>query len=245
MTAADSLGRMQSPAARDALVAALKGGVADHKVRRAVVSALGQYRSDEVVSALIPVAVSDPSYAVEAAASTALGQQRATDDVVNTLLANAKKESHRDQIRVAAVEALANLGDERGLDAAIELAAYGQPFRSRPSGIDAMAKLAKDAGTRDRAVPVLIELLNDEQDRSASAATRALGEIGDAKALPALQRLVDSAVSEDVKTRTRSAIDAISRAGGESAVIRDLRRRIELLERARDRADGAEPRERN
>ena len=73
--AAKSLGAMQTDASRSILLEALANGttIAHHRVRRAVVEALGQYRHPEVVKTLVRYAHADPSYAIEAEASKALG----------------------------------------------------------------------------------------------------------------------------------------------------------------------------
>jgi aminopeptidase N len=230
--AAEALGLVQLPAARDALLAALKPEqlVADHKVRRAVVEAVAKYRHPDVAAVLRRIAARDASYAVEAEATQALGGQSPDDANVDVLLANAKKLAPRDQVRVAAVRALGQLGDPRGLDAALGVAAYGQPFRSRPAGVDAVGEIGKDASVRAKARDALIAMLQDVQDRPRRNVIRALGTLGDAKALPELRKIADGPDEANAKA-AQDAIDAITKATGDSAVIRDLRDRIERLER--------------
>jgi HEAT repeat protein len=64
------------------------------------------------------------------------------------------------------------------------------------------------------------------------AAIRALGEMGDAKALPDLQKFADSSAMPNRLREARSAIDAINNANGQSAVITDLRTRVDMLEKS-------------
>jgi aminopeptidase N len=241
--AAKSLGAMQADAARAILLEALGEGtvVAHHKVRRAVVEALGQYRHPDVARALVQFAQSDPSYAVEAEASKALGKQDPTDEVIAALVANADKNSWRDQIRTAAVEALGNLGDARGIEPSMKLASYGQPFRSRSTGCESLGKLARsmDEKQRDEIRHFLVPLMRDPQERSARAAINALGAAGDERAIEDLRRFADSSAPEELRHAARAAIDAIHARGGESATVRGLRERIEVLERDRDRHGGA------
>jgi aminopeptidase N len=234
--AAASLGRMQHDGARDVLLDALSSGVEGPKVRRAVVEALGKYRDPRVATALLPIARKDAAYDIEAAASMALGSQDPTDEIIETLLANSKKQSWRDQIRTAAVAALAELGDERGVAPAVALASYGQPYRSRANAIESLAKLAKNlpdssSKSKDEIRELLVKLTRDPQDRAARSAVSALGELGDPKAVPALQKLADSASSDEIKHRARAAITAIHEKWGESTQVKSLRERIEALER--------------
>jgi aminopeptidase N len=233
--AAEALGKMQQPAARDILLDALRdgGAIAEHHVRAAAVEALGTYRDAAVVPTLIRFAKSDPTYTVEAFATRALGKQDMTDEVVEALIANAKKPSFRDQIRGNAVEALGALGAARGLALAQETAAYGQPFRTRPGAIAAVAKIARTLDKKDDARQFLLKLLDDPQQRSASAAIRALGELGDDKAISRLKAFADSSARKDLRDEARSAIDAIHGKQGESAAVKGLRERIEALEKVR------------
>jgi aminopeptidase N len=249
--AARALGRMQRDAARDILIDALVegGAIRQPRVRRAAVEALGHYRGGKVVPTLLRFAKSDPTYTIEAVASTALGKQEPTDEIVQTLLANTRKTpSFQDQIRTSAVEALAELGDQRGLAPAMELARYGQPYRSRESAIEAIGTLGAaldDDEAIEKARKFLVSLLNDPQDRSAVAAIRALGAMGDEAAVPDLQRVADGSARKQHRDEAKSAIDSINRGAGESATVRSLRERIESLERAREREmrGSDEPRE--
>jgi len=238
--AAKSLGAMQSDPARTILLEALANGttIPNHKVRRAVVEAIGQYRHPDVAKALLRFAQGDPSYAVESEASKALGKQDPTDEVVSALVANAQKQSWRDQIRSAAVEALGNLGDARGIEPSMKLAAYGQPFRSRSTGCEALGKIARsvDERQRDEIRKFLVGLIRDPQERPARAAITALGAGGDDRALVDLRKFADSSAPEELRQAARGAIDAINAKGGESATVRGLRERIEALERNRDAA---------
>ncbi|CAN5482933.1 M1 family aminopeptidase [soil metagenome] len=109
--AAAALGKMKHDEARDILLGALSANrmIEEPRVRRAAVAALGEYRDPAVVDTLLRFAKSDPSYNVEATATEALGKQESTDAIVERLTGNAKRDSYRDQLRVNAINALANL----------------------------------------------------------------------------------------------------------------------------------------
>ena len=84
------------------------------KVRRAVVEALGHFRTTEAMEALKPYALRDASYLVEAEAARALGRTRqpAALDVLVDLL---DRSSWSDVLRVGAIDGLAALRDDRAL----------------------------------------------------------------------------------------------------------------------------------
>jgi aminopeptidase N len=244
--AAQSLGKMKTDDARDILLAALAENqmIQEPRVRRAAVDAVGNYRSDAVAQTLLRFAKSDPAFGVEAVATELLGKQVSSDAIVKQLLENADRKSYRDQLRVNAINALAALEEPAALKLAMKLGEYGQPFRSRGQGIEAVGKIAKNLEKKDEARKYLLGLINDPQDRPATAAMRALGELGDEKAIDDLKSLANSSATKARRDAAQSAIDAISRhESSESAKMRTLRERIEALERAADESKRIKPRE--
>src|SRR5205823_5647851 len=153
------------------------------------------------------------------------------------------KPSYRDQIRTSAVAALADLGDARGIEPAKKLASPSEGYRTRPRGIEALGKLGAghDAKVRDDVRKFLLPLIHDPIDRAAEAAIRALGELGDEKPVDELQNFADSAAKKDLRQRARDAIDKIQKKTSESATVKDLRERIERLEKAREKDLKREP----
>lgn len=244
---AGALGNMQKDAARDILLRALRPGsaIADHKVRNAAVGALGRYRSGQVAETLLRFAREDATYTVEATATDALANQLYTPEIRETLLRNAEKPSHGEVIREAAVRTLARFEERAGIEAAQRLAAYGQPDRSRPIGIDALARLARrldrdkpeDRARRREIREYLISLLADPHERSVNAAIDALATLGDEEAVGALELLAGGAVPEGRKAAARNARDRIRSAQGESAVIADLQARVRKLEEDKERLE--------
>ena len=242
--AAASLGKMDTPEARDALLAVLNDGVDDPKVRRAVVSAVGDYKHESVAKALMQLAEHDDSLFVEAAALAALGNQRESDAIVDLLVKKTDDDGWAARVRQAAVGALADLGDVRGIEPAEKLAAYGGPFRGRSTGISALGKLytvADDAGKKD-VREFLVGLIHDPQQRHAVAAIRTLATLGDKEAIPPLQRLADGSAPDALRDAATGAIRKINTGGDESATLQDLRRRLDRLEDERD-ADQFEKRQ--
>jgi HEAT repeat protein len=237
--AAAALGKMHQPAARDILLASLSTDqmIQQPRARRAAVAALGTYREPAVADTLLRFAKSDPAGGVEMAATDALGNQERTDAIVARLMENAKRPSYRDQLRENAIRALADLEEPSALQLAMELGSYGQPSLTRPSGIEAVAKIAKNLEDKSAARKYLLGLTSDPQERAAITAIRALGELGDDAAVPELESLAQSSAPRRFRDTARSAIDAIEKkAPTESAKLKSLRERIEAIEKASDEA---------
>ena len=204
--AATAIGETRSPWARRMLVEALKH--AHPKVRRAAAAALGRYRDADAAAALIPAAAGDASYFVRAAALESLGKSR--DARAFDVLAGAVKErTWNSTVEGGAVRGLAELADSRALPLVLEAA--------RPQADDALRRAAASAigrlgelvdADRTRAVRALDDLLDDPGYLVQIAALRAAESLGDARLLPALDRLAQTAF--DGRTR-RDAMEAAIR----------------------------------
>ncbi len=232
---AAGLGRMQAEAARDVLLDSLQEGqqIQQHRVRKAAVEALAQYRDARVTQTLLRLAKRDATYGVEAAATLGLASQEPSDEIRACLLANADRDSHRDVLRVAAVQALAQIGETRGLEPAMRLGAYGGVFQNRPRAIRAVGLIGKKLQDAAPAREFLLRLIDDPQQRSAVAAMQALGELADEQALEALERLAAGSATAARRDAARAAIDAIHAMAGADADVAALRERVKQLEDAR------------
>jgi len=191
---AKALAAIGGAAARDAL---LRGLRLDHpKARRGVVEALGGFRDDaKVARALLRLLrEGDPSYYVEAEAARSLGKCRAAD-ALPLLTDCLQRPSHLEVIRTAAFDALGELGDPAALELVAEGVAYGQPPLSRAGAMRALARLGRrDVDVRRRALERLTPVLHQRDNPAATfrgklAALRALGQMGDADALPLLAQV--------------------------------------------------------
>jgi aminopeptidase N len=179
--------------------------IAHPKVRRAVVEALGHFRSIEAMELLKPTALRDESYLVEAEAARALGKTRQPSalDVLVDLL---DRPSWFDVIRAGAIDGLAALRDERALPHLSARVRYGQPQRARRAAILSLPKLATDRRTRET-----IELLLDDPDPILRIdVVRALGEMGDPKARPALRERLEVDLDARVRRRIREILRDLS-----------------------------------
>lgn len=213
----------------DAFRALEEGAKVGHpKVRRAVATALGKYRTPAAAAALEPLALSDRSYLVEAAAARALGatrQPRAFDVLVELL----ERPSWADVIRCGALDGLASLRDDRAIPHLTAKLRYGVPPRARRAAILALAQLSQDRKTRE----ALEEQLDDGDAHVLHDVVRALGEIGDPRSRPQLARLLDRDVEGRVRRKVREVLrDLVGPPRRETAALRD-----ELETLRKDHAD--------
>jgi aminopeptidase N len=211
---AAALARLRGRAAFDVL----KGvkTVAHPKVRRAVVEALGHFRSTEAMDLIKPHALRDESYLVEAEAAKALGKTRqpaALDALVDLL----ERPSWFEVVRAGAIDGLAALRDDRALPHLLARVRYGHPQRARRAAILALPKLASDRRTRET-----LELLLDDNDPILRIdVVRALGEMGDTKARPALRERLEVDLDARVRRRIREILRDLNEPRRAADALRD------------------------
>jgi aminopeptidase N len=171
------------------------------KVRRAVVQALGNFRTAEASQALERVALKDRSYLVESDAARALGQtrQRAGFDTLVEIL---DRPAWADVIRAGALDGLAALRDERAVSHVVARTRYGVTSRGRRAAVMALAKLTSERKHRE----TLEELLDDKDPLLRVEVVRALVEMGDAKGRAALSRRLDRETDARARRRIREAL---------------------------------------
>jgi aminopeptidase N len=215
-----SLGRIRARECFQALQGA--AGTAHPKVRRAVVEALGAFRTTEAMEAIKPHALRDDSYLVEGEAARALGRTRQTA-AFDTLVDLLERASWFDVVRAGAIDGLAALRDERALPYLSARTRYGHPTRARRAAISALPKLASDRKTRES----LEALLDDSDPVLRIDVVRALGEIGDGKARPALRDRLEIDLDARVRRRIREVVRDI---GEPKRMAEGLREELDRLQ---------------
>jgi aminopeptidase N len=220
------------------------------KVRRAVIVALGGFRTTAAMEAIKPHALRDASYLVESDAARALGRTRqvAAFDVLLELL---ERPSWFDVIRAGAIDGLAALRDDRAIPHLSAGTRYGHPTQVRRFSALALPKLATDQKARE-----MLELLLDDGDPLLRVdAVRALGELGDAKARPALRERLESDNDPRVRRRIREVLRDLVEPRRATEPLRDelekmqaeqgeLRARLAKLEANLEKGNGSTTHER-
>jgi aminopeptidase N len=220
--AASALGAIRSDAAFRALADQAK--TRHPKTRRAVVQAIGEFRTSDAVEVLRHAARHDESYLVVAAACRALGSTRQSE-AFELLAELVDQPSWGEVVRSATLSGLSKLRDPRGIPLLRERTRYGYPNRGRRTAVGALAELAPTRKSRE----LLEELLEDSDPYMRVSVVEALGEIGDAKARPALRRQLSRDLDGRVRRRIREVLRDLERRGKNE--LRRLREEIEQLRR--------------
>ena len=197
--AATALSKIRGPEAYAVLAAAAK--VKHPKVRRAVAAALGAFKTQDAFEALKPLALGDESYLVQSDAARALGKTK-QPQALDVLLDVVDRKSWSDVVSVGALDGMAAMRDERAVPHVVARTRYGHPTRARRAAILALPKIASDRRARE----TLEDLLDDRDPYLRVDAVRALAEVGDAKARPALRTKLESDLDPRVRRRIREAL---------------------------------------
>ena len=218
---AEALGHVRARECFDTLTKNL--GTKHPKVRRAIVDAIGRFKTTAAVSALKPRALKDESYLVEAEAARALGKTK-QPSAFDTLLDVLDRPSWADVVRVGAIDGLAALRDDRGAPHVLARTRYGQPTRARRAAILALPKLVSDRKARE----ALEDLLEDADPHLRIDVVRALVDMGDTKSRTALRARLEMDLDARVRRRIREALRDIGEGGKRS--VDQLRDELEKLQ---------------
>lgn len=224
-------------------------GITDPRTRLAAVQALTRYDRPEAANVLLRFADADPSYSVEAAATSGLGRMHCCN-VLSTLQANVHKNSYFNKIREAALNALAELDAREGIPLAKRYAAYGHHDRLRPVAIRALGRLGHREDDRDDVRDFLTALLTDPQDRTVEAAVEALGDLGDAKSRSAIKKRLAGFAKPQLRRTAKQVLKRMTDPKSEHpsvtnirTSIDDMRDTIEKLEKRLERIEERVPSE--
>lgn len=218
--AADALGRIRARECFEAL--STSTSVAHPKVRRAVVEALGRFRTTAAALALEPRALRDESYLVEAEAARALGRTRQSS-AYEVLLDVMDRRSWADVIAAGAIDGLAALRDDRALPHLYSRTRYGHPSRVRRAAVLAIPKLATDRRAREH----LEDLLDDSDPILRIDVVRALSDLGDARSRNALRARAEVDLDPRVRRRIKEVVRDL---GGERKQTDQLKDDVEKLQ---------------
>jgi len=188
MAAAVSLGESGSGGARAALIEAYRLSKDPH-ARRACVYALGNFKDEETIRTLGEILGKDESYYVAVAAARALAHVGG-DKPYDALRASISRASWQEVIAASIFHGFAQAKEKRAVEMAIDHSKYGVRAPVRVAAVAYLGALGKELNKEkkdDRVVDHLIELLKDKAVRARLGAVKALGKIGNKRALPPLR----------------------------------------------------------
>jgi len=236
---AQALGKAGGDQARDAL---LEGLALPHpKARRECVEQLASFHKDEAAMKALRgmIEKGDPSYRVEAEAIKSYGKLQ-PDGALPFLLTLLDRDSHRDQIRSAVLEAIGKQPDAAGLETLLTYAQPGRERFTRMSAIRGLGDLAKNAKLSDddvaRVVSTMTDLFDDSSRWLRGSAVRSLEQMEETarSALPALRALASHDAERRVREAAEKAIEKITKTSPPAAQVDDLRDELKKLREQND-----------
>lgn len=236
--AAETLGKMQTDGALEALLDAEQAGVGPPRVLSYILDALGQYvASTEAHARVLRHASAQSPMWVQSAAIDALGTLRVAPDAMSQSLAaliDVARSRTRRWVRLGALYSLRALEAREAYDAVLELAQPGRGDDLRSEAIDALGVLGRHDELRDRTREQLTAWLYDPDPPAQAAAVRALGSLGDPRAIPDLTRLSASARAQSLRLLADKAIKAIQTPQDPKAATTALLERLAALEKSNE-----------
>jgi len=179
----------------------------DKRVRLAAAGAAADLKTAgaRVVFALKAM-TSDADPTVVQTALASLGALKAPGAYA-ILVAALNRPSFRAAVASGAVTGLAAYGDARAFPLITARIAYGTPENERNAAIRALARLAAHTKRTGLALSTLLDLVeHDPLIQTRDAAARALGALGDPRAIPVLQRVQRNDSQQDVQENAWNAI---------------------------------------
>jgi len=213
--AAESLAKIRTEKARDALAEALRDG--DGRVRQAAVRALGAFDKDARAAKLVRNVYAsdrDPIVAAEAALSIARMHAKGAREF---LLQALRRDSNQDVIRRYALRGVGDLGDSQDWELVASWTEYGRPQETRLAAIRSILKLGGEQD--ERTAMKLIALLNDPDFFVKEQVISALGEGNFQQARAALGKVAQTEPDSRVRRSARIALERLAASSpGDSQV---------------------------
>jgi HEAT repeat protein len=184
--AADSLGQAGGSAASKQLIEAFSYAK-EPWVLTHIAAALGNFKDEPAAAErLEAVARENSSYRARAAALQSLGKLKSASAGA-ALTAAVAADSPDDFLRNAALRSFGSLDDPKAVPVLREWAAPGKSIESRNAAIFSLARLQKD---NKEITAQIASYLNEPHFTVRMTSIRALGNRGDASAVPALENLL-------------------------------------------------------
>ncbi|MGL4375660.1 MAG: M1 family aminopeptidase [Microcoleaceae cyanobacterium] len=239
---AKQLGEIKLDQAFEALEDGLKDKEA--RVRRAVVNALANIKTNESYKALKPlVEKGDPSYYVEASAVTAIGEiaasnleDKPTDEQVLKLLKTVLKEREgwNEVVRGGAIAGLSAMKtSEEALNLILKYTTQGTPQALRLGAIRALGKIStgQSSANLERILQRLGELSRETFFLTKVAVVNALGQMETPNAISILQTLSEQTSDGRVRRIAEEAVQKVQKNVGSDQAVKKLREDIDQLKK--------------
>jgi len=172
------------------------------RVRAEVISALANYKDTTLVAKIQETFQLDSSYAVQSAAIRAIAKLDSTHALPFLKKALAM-DSYNEQIRKAAIRALASLKTPEAVDIMLSFGSLNYPATLRMSVLRAVGKIGKK---NPKVVPFLIEHLKDPSNWARRQAAFTLSRFDDYRAIQPLEEAIKNEIDPRVKKSMEIAL---------------------------------------
>ncbi|MBA2115647.1 M1 family aminopeptidase [Bremerella alba] len=233
--AAEALGKINSDKSRAALRKTATPN--DARVRLALVKAtVGDYQPEEVV-ALLEGAQAEKNPAIVAAWIEGLAKY-SDEPITQYLRASLEKESFRNEIAEAAIEAMRKSGSSQyvpDLSHQVKLASDRYTTRGLTKLLKTLATLSDEKEEKQQSLQQIAPHLNDARVAVQKGAIEALGQLGLEQARPILQAYADASHNKDLAKAAESALAALTKdSTPQPTELIELRKQMQDLEKSND-----------
>lgn len=218
-----AIGKIGLDGAKDALIE-LEKEIKNPKIRRAIMSALGNFKGQKVAELLARVIDDDSeSYYVRSQAAQSLGKTK-WRNAIDTLRRALSYPSHNHVITIGAIQGLGELGTEDAFKIILEYTAEEKPTFVRMAAYTALANFPEKKETKEK----IIEAAKSFDMRIKSAVISAMNQMLDPKYLPILEALSND-FFKSIRRRAREAIGRIKRHMEKGTEYKKLQEEVEKI----------------
>jgi aminopeptidase N len=231
LAAAQSIRAIQTDEALDALIASTKQS--DARVRQRVVADIAGFYREKSYTAALQIVKEEKNPDVLGRAITSLGAYP-RPEVREKLIQLLNTDSYRNMIEEDAISGI------RGQDDAGYIAPLLEVLQKKETsftttvftrGMDTLAWLARNEEKKDAVRDFLLAKLESKKQRVQLTAISALGTLGDAKAIAALEKLTSSPKESRERAAAERAVTSLRDVRKPSAEVGGVRNEILTLQR--------------
>jgi aminopeptidase N len=229
--ASAALRSMQSDSAFEALNDSLKQ--ADARVRIKVLSDIGGFYRDGAFDASRKLLEREKNPDIQAAAITSLGPYH-KKEVQSILLRELNSDSFHNTLGDAAINAMRAQDDPDYINpilASLQESPARFTSRGYARALGTLAHLAREEQKKDTVREFLLKHVNDKRQPVQLAAIGALGTLGDAKALPVLEKFADGPKESRERATAEKAVASLRDSRKTSVELGNLRNELLSLQK--------------
>lgn len=230
--ASKALRSLHSPEALKALLT--ESGQTDPRVEHQVNSDIGTFFSPDALSQALKIIETETNPIIRSSAITSLSAYDSVQ-LKAIIVESLKSSSPQERIASAAVRVINDLADPTYVTPLLEFLMSRQtriPTRVFSSGLTALARAGHDLTDRTLIREFLIGKTSHPKNRIRSTAIRALGTLGDKKAIPVLNRLAAGHDNHPDRNAAQSALSTLRKEEAPEKQLKHFHESIDALKKS-------------